>query len=233
MSMNSNIQGLRGRARLLLPVLCLCLPVLSGCTDDGGDGGDDGEESSSEESAGDTTTGEDSDTETETDTTTGEELPESCSCIIDEPYTDDNMPSGPEDPNLPTCGEQLCDTVIATLADDATFTVENPDALTCALEALRDRTPGYLHWDYDAYSGMERVEGYTLILDDGSAISRVWGVYDLSQDVSEAELGALEDATYFEACLAEEDDQARFDCLRTQLVSVEASCDEGWWWTSI
>jgi hypothetical protein len=108
------------------------------------------------------------------------------------------------------------------------FTLEDPAALECALTALRDRTPGRIDWDYTSDRGFYSGNGYILILEDGRSVRRSWSLYDLDFDVGDAELGELEDAAVFDACLAETDDIMRFDCMRSALASVTAVCNEGW-----
>ena len=39
-------------------------------------------------------------------------------------------------------------------------------------------------------------------------------------------LGALATADAYDACLADADDQARFDCMRAELESIAGVCDE-------
>ncbi len=106
--------------------------------------------------------------------------------------------------------------------------VENPDALECALTALRDRTPGIVAWSAEYENGQYTGLGYILIDADGRAVRRKWGWEDLTFVVYDAELGELAAPAFYDECLAGDDD-ARFDCLTdTLLVSVDAVCDGGW-----
>lgn len=41
-------------------------------------------------------------------------------------------------------------------------------------------------------------------------------------------VGDLPPPSFYETCLAEADDLARFDCLRAALASPSGVCDEGW-----
>ncbi|MBZ5709947.1 hypothetical protein [Nannocystis pusilla] len=106
----------------------------------------------------------------------------------------------------------------------------NPEALACALTALRDRTPGIIGWNCGEHSGdMFSDSGYVLIGADGTAIRRHWGAYDLSWTVWRAEQGALPDPDVFEQCLADADDANRYECLRKFVMGEPLLvCDELW-----
>lgn len=67
-----------------------------------------------------------------------------------------------------------------------------------------------------------------LIHDDGTAVTRSWGWSELAYDASNAVLGLLSSPARFEACLAEPEDRARFECLRWPRQSSIRVCDEGW-----
>jgi hypothetical protein len=153
-----------------------------------------------------------------------------CPCIRD----DDK--SEMFEPNQPLCGEELCPTLnvtngyiceIAFMGDDIGLT--NPEALACALTALRDRTPGLVRWNCMSDGGQFEDYGYVLIGDDGTAIRRNWGWLDASYRASDALQGALPDPGVFEACLAESDEALRFECLRRFMIGEpHLVCDEGW-----
>jgi hypothetical protein len=169
----------------------------------------------------------DSDTDTDTDTDTGEVL--GCECIVNEKGGGTNVPAAP------LCGESLCANVSGACAEDFCdskfnpqgFVLDDPDALVCALEALRDRTPGVVTWDLSELGGQYEDVGYVLMLDDGTAVRRAWGWQDLEFTVSDAGLGELAPPEYYDACLADPDALARFDCLRNA-VNPTTVCDEGW-----
>lgn len=148
-----------------------------------------------------------------------------------------------DEPSLPICGEPVCPTVeIGKIGnapispcDDAVkegdaVPLMNPEALTCALTALRDRTPGLIGWNCGDHQGdMFSDSGYVLIGADGVAIRRHWGAYDLSWTVWRAEQGALPDPDVFEQCLASGDDATRWECLRNFLMGEPILvCDELW-----
>lgn len=144
--------------------------------------------------------------------------PDPCACILDDE-------PGPANPWAPTCGEGSCDMV---LAEQYSFELINPDALQCALVALRDRKPGLLQFDLDEDSNYGRYRGYILILDDATAIVRRWGHEDLSFWVGDAVHVKLPDPCAFEQCLAEPFDWKRFDCLAEFPYEELGVCDEGW-----
>lgn len=179
----------------------------------------------------DTTTQPDTDTETtttppdtDTETDSGAQPP-GCECIPDEELRVGVTPSAP------TCGETLCPTVSATCAADCppeTFEVADLDALECTLLALRERTPGVVTWAYDEDTKYRNVEdGYVLVREDGTVVRRSWSQVDVGCSVSDAVLGELPPPESFDACIAETDVQARFDCVRALLPVELAVCNEG------
>jgi hypothetical protein len=103
----------------------------------------------------------------------------------------------------------------------------NPEAVDCALMALRDRTPGILTWHYSLNILVES-SGYMQITEDGRGVNRRWGVDDKSFQISDAELGELSPADYYDACLAEPEAIMRYYCVTTNLVTIDDLCDEGW-----
>ncbi|EDM75783.1 hypothetical protein PPSIR1_17790 [Plesiocystis pacifica SIR-1] len=146
-----------------------------------------------------------------------------------------------EDPLLPTCPADSCPPIqVSSVYGGATdtggdegFVLTNPDALVCALEALRDRSPKLLQWDEDIDFGFSYDRGYVFIREDGSAIHRRWDREDLGGEVYDAQLGELHEPEHFQACLDDPDDAARFDCARHPLANSTQVCDEGWWTSSI
>jgi hypothetical protein len=174
----------------------------------------------------DTDTDTDTDTSTDTDTDTGGTLA-GCECILDEAEVAEDASI----PSLPTCGEPLCGDVSGSCdgwCDESPFELPSPEALECALVALRDRTPGIVTWSWSGNAGQYDEDGYVLINADGTAVRRSWGWSDLLYQADQAELGALPPAEHFDACLADPDDLARFDCMRASLDSTLGVCDEGW-----
>ena len=160
------------------------------------------------------------------DTTGGDPGADVCACIVDDPKGEwGTVPSDP------LCGETLCPIVQAGCGVDidCEIVVMNPEALTCALTALRDRTPGIVRWTWDDGFGQFSDDGYVLIYADGTAIRRHWGEQDLSYEVSEAQWGTLPNACAFAMCLAAGSDGVRFDCMRMfPLAAPNVVCDEGW-----
>lgn len=128
-----------------------------------------------------------------------------CMTGSDDSTTADPQPCActPEKSETPSCGDQLCDTAVS----DEFYVLANPDALLCALEALRDRTPGYVKWAWNE-GGMHSSLGYVLILPDHTAIYRVWGTWDADFSVPPEHV-LLADPCVFEQCL----DGPSFNCL--------------------
>jgi len=157
-----------------------------------------------------------------------------CECIVD-----DALEGTSETPSAPLCGESNCPNVSASCASlgcsdefepAGGIMLGDPEALTCALTALRDRTPGMVTWSLSQLEGQYDNSGYVVVNDDGTAVRRSWGWSDLDYNVSDAVLGALPPADHFDACLAEADPLARFDCLRGALASMDEICDAGWYY---
>jgi hypothetical protein len=188
-------------------------------TSDTGSGTDEIGESDSGSGDPETGTGTD-DTETGTgdpgDTDTGPDATP-CECIPDDDFDRVDTPSAP------TCGETLCPTI--EVGDDDV--VMNPEAVDCALMALRDRTPGIITWHYSINAGQYSDTGYLLIVEDGRAIQRWWGAEDKSYTIDAALLGELQTAAYFDDCLAEPEAIMRYHCVRSELAAIDVVCHEG------
>ncbi len=105
---------------------------------------------------------------------------------------------------------------------------DTPEALTCVLTALRDRTPGVVRWS--ASAGDESTnDGYVLILGGDAAIKRYWGFQDLTYEVYDAQYGELPPPAAFDTCLAAELAWERASCLFSLgLIPPFVVCDEGW-----
>lgn len=154
-----------------------------------------------------------------------EALPPGCDCIAQQEFGLGVTPT------YPSCGEELCPQINAHWEGEVV--IDNPELLSCALMALIERTPGVLRWHYTENDGQFEDIGYLLIHDDGSAVRRDWGAQDLAFEISDAALGELQPAAVFEACLATPDPLTRWDCLRAELESEAAICDEGYFEDSI
>ncbi len=163
------------------------------------------------------------------DTTGGDtDGPGGCACILD-----DAEGNWGEAPSQPICGDTLCWTVTAGCESycefEGDFVLEDPVDITCALTALRDRTPGIIRWDFSEAGGQYSDHGYVLIRDDGTVIRRHWGAQDLDYVVSDALYGTMPDACAFEQCLAAGSAESRFDCMRKfPLGPPTVACDNGW-----
>ncbi|EDM80675.1 hypothetical protein PPSIR1_37319 [Plesiocystis pacifica SIR-1] len=146
---------------------------------------------------------------------------EGCECIPVE--------FGPGEPAQPSCEEALCPTVVASEGSEGSgpFVVDE-DALSCALDALAQRTPGWIAWSWTGLEGQYTDLGYVRIRSDGSAVRRDWGQEDLSLVVNAAVFGELSEAASYADCLDEAEAEARFDCMRRELASVSQTCNYGW-----
>ncbi len=152
-----------------------------------------------------------------------------CACIVDDPE------GGPGWPSDPLCGEALCPKVLAVKTMFCRqLMVMNPDALTCALTALRDRTPGVVRWSWEQDGGQFSDGGYVLINADGTAIRRHSAAMDLDFEVFDADWGTMPNACTFEMCLAAGSEELRFECLSNfPLAAPHVTCDLGWAWSDL
>jgi hypothetical protein len=204
---------------------------------------EDNETNDEAETETETDTGESDSTdgETESGTTSSDDAESSSSSTSDDADTMDTADTGDpececiaeqeeyEQPMLPLCGEPLCDVVNQVWDDlESDPIVTTPEALECALTALRDRTPGYVQWGSDYNTGQFSEYGYVLIQDDGEAIWREWGANDLTYDASAALRFELPDPSHYDACLANPDAHERYSCLRYPPIPSLAECEAGW-----
>lgn len=137
---------------------------------------------------------------------TGADLPAECSCLAT------------------PCGADLCPVIAASCPTECgvDFAVDEA-ALTCALEALRDGTPGAIRWSFTP-APASGDEGVIYILADRLAIR---GVSSLTQGCGTAEAtvhGPLPGPAVYEACLASASQPERFDCARQALAAVGILC---------
>jgi hypothetical protein len=190
---------------------------------DESDGTTDESDSTSESSSDDAeSSSDDADTMDTTETT---ETTEGTQCECIPPTMEDLWPE------FPSCGDALCDVAMVVADPESEWEepmIANPEAVDCALMALRDRTPGVLTWDEEYSFGMYTESGYVLIYDGGEAVHRDWGVDDLNYWASEALRFELLAPEVYEACLADPDPLSRYGCL-TAPPQVELEvCDPGW-----
>ncbi|WAS95450.1 hypothetical protein [Nannocystis punicea] len=146
----------------------------------------------------------------DTDTTGDEPLDPACACLADEA----------------TCGAELCAgaglNCEETCPDDQP--VEDEAALQCALEALRDRTPGRISWYYREFFGQWAYNTQVYIQADGNAIVTQSGGMDLCDYSGPDTRHSLEEPAYFEACLALATSRERYDCLTEGLADELVVC---------
>lgn len=106
------------------------------------------------------------------------------------------------------------------------FTVQEAD-LQCALEALRDGTPGVIAWNYTPNGGGVQEYGSITVLAGRKALRAAsidMGVCGGNEDTV---YGDLRGPDFYTACLAEASPQDRFSCMQAGLLAVEIVCREG------
>jgi len=148
---------------------------------------------------------------------------EACSCVPDDEG------SGMTPPSPIDCGDDLCPTILVDdIADNAGTEVKNPEALTCAFDALKSGKPGVIRWSFKANYSQYDEEGYIVIRDGGTLIRRNWGQMDLDYIVGNAIHGEPPSANQLEACTVMTDAVDRFECLRSFAITEIDICDDGW-----
>ena len=124
------------------------------------------------------------------------------------------------------CGPRPCDPVFALCGPACV--VSEPEPLQCVLEALRDRTPGLVNWQFDDKVNSTYTVTAARVFPDGSA----W-LFRRSADICQPEgfnssgpdsVVMLKDAAYFEGCLAEPDAFLRFKCLQGAVLEERTEC---------
>jgi hypothetical protein len=144
--------------------------------------------------------------------TTGVPLPEQCEC----------------DPEA-GCGEVLCELVLASVDCEPPDGVQTPEALQCALAALRDRTPGVIKWEKQT-SCSYAIDWATIsIFADGTAVYSPSGGEDLSWSTGPVWFGMLDPSDFFAGCLAEPDPMDGFQCLAQVLSGEPVECSPLEW----
>lgn len=144
----------------------------------------------------------------------------SCLCIPDDDPSVDIKPSDT------ICLQEICPMAVASCegsCSNSAIVWESPDALSCALVALRDQTPGLLQWTMEEGVGYSE-RGYVLIGSEGLSIRRLWFIVNGALTVSDAVLGNLGE----QDCTQEDDPWLRFMCLRAPKWEPQISCDQGW-----
>lgn len=128
-----------------------------------------------------------------------------------------------------TCGDDVCAQLrVDDIADNQGTEVKNPDALTCAFDALQAKTPGVIRWSYKFNYSQYEEEGYIVIRDDSTIIRRNWGQMDLDYIATDALHGEAPTDAQLAACTAMTDLVQRFECLRTFTITEIEICDAGW-----
>lgn len=147
-------------------------------------------------------------------------LPDGCSCreAAEDPFTCDDLATSACD------GPELCPDVIGTCArpsaDLYACTSElayDDEAVTCALEALRDRPSGKLAFDVENETcglegcGSDRTE-LTLVADDRVVVRRC-ASSPLWAESSSSFIDTLAEPAYFDECLTLATTRERYECM--------------------
>lgn len=144
--------------------------------------------------------------------TGGEECPldgpaDQCCCFVDAPNC--------ANPTVVMCEAVVaCDDIVVFTSDDQPV-IQNPEALECALTALRDRTPGQIrviyHWGEPDPNGPKEWS-FLYLRDDGSVFEQSGADAD---DLYTSELvrRSLQAPEVFEQCLLEADPFAQLECI--------------------
>ncbi|MCY0989906.1 hypothetical protein OV203_22395 [Nannocystis sp. ILAH1] len=128
------------------------------------------------------------------------------------------------------CSVELCET--ASLVEDEDTGGQDETqlelALTCALEALRDRKVGHIGWHVRSGAGQIDEHGHFEMFGDGTARSTRGGVADLCEwIVDDVTVVTLKDPSVFAGCLTEPAIEKRFSCLRQAELDYQSTCVEG------
>lgn len=108
--------------------------------------------------------------------------------------------------------------------DNYTPVVVEPSALTCALEALRDRKAGRLLWSDNHLFG-QFADADLFVQADGTVlVVQVEGTDVFPNTYLDIRRSALKPPAYFTGCLALTDDFERFGCLMGFQESVAEVC---------
>ena len=101
------------------------------------------------------------------------------------------------------------------------FTLENPDAAQCILQALRDGDEGAVTWSVTGPLTGQYGSSFTLnLLPGGVALLSNYNAFDLSTSTSMRGPITLRDSDHFAACLTQSHPDAIWDCLS----AYEESC---------
>jgi hypothetical protein len=128
------------------------------------------------------------------------------------------------------CSVELCET--ASLVEDEDTGGQDETqlelALTCALEALRDRKVGHIGWHVRSGAGQIDEHGHFEMFGDGTARSTRGGVADLCEwIVDDVTVVTLKDPSVFAGCLTEPAIEKRFACLLQAELDYQSTCVEG------
>ncbi|MBZ5708799.1 hypothetical protein [Nannocystis pusilla] len=154
-------------------------------------------------------TGSTGSTDTDPTETSGDPVDPACSCIA----ADD-------------CGAPLCQPV-GLDCDESCLnhqSVTGEDWLKCALEALRDRTPGRIGWYTSTYGGQFSDRSDVYIQTSGEAVVRRSGDADLCSYTGPDSIHILAEPAHFAGCLDLVIGRERFDCMTEGLLEQRVAC---------
>jgi hypothetical protein len=137
-----------------------------------------------------------------------------CPTTCDEARTSRPPLSG----DWPCSRQKMCDTVPFRADLTPPYELANSAAARCALEALRDGTEGFLEWAVEGKLNPEFSERGQLTIRPGRTVllsSRLFRDKDHHYDNG---AGALQDALFFNGCLAETDGTKIYDCLKNAVI---------------
>jgi hypothetical protein len=104
----------------------------------------------------------------------------------------------------------LCPTIRFVPGDSGTNLLENPDALTCALQMLRDGTPGILN--ETSGQGAFHAELTRILLPNRKALTEAYRTTDAFASGNTSGANPIQPREYFASCLLDPSEKARVDC---------------------
>jgi hypothetical protein len=107
-----------------------------------------------------------------------------------------------------------------TTLDGGTSKVTNPDALQCALEALRDGTPGILS-EYSNSSSPFNSSSALTVVAGRIALSEIYRTLDVFGSGARKGPSPLRPASYFANCLLDPSDTARLACFDDAVIPCQ------------
>jgi hypothetical protein len=130
----------------------------------------------------------------------------------------------------PACKSSICEAFVVGCEwepcdPELWWAVDDEPALECAIQALRDRKPGGLEWSRTFGFDTGTAEQLIVRIRDDGTVLHMQSFPDHCQAGPFTHF-TIEDAGYFEGCLAEPDALARFLCMNDGFREGVASCGE-------